>query len=293
MDFDKLRADLAALLNDQSLLEPHRILARRAALDLIRYAEEALHFPHQPGIDTVFQQAAALKPQLEAVNQQLFRQVRADLVAGQYTPTELRTFLNQFTDYAPWQHGQPEYEYDGLDILLEQVFFPTPPPAESRPRLPGMIRYEATPARVILELIDHLQFTPQDVFVDLGSGLGLVVMLVNLLTGTAARGVEFDPVYCEYAQARAAELHLPNVTFTNADARATDLNDGTIFYLFTPFVSEVFDGVLERLRYVSLRHPIYVCSYGTITYDLAKIRWLQLRDPAMEDDFKLAIFTNK
>jgi hypothetical protein len=63
--------------------------------------------------------------------------------------------------------------------------------------------------------------------------------------------------------------------------------------MFTPFVNQVFSSVLERLRYTAIRKKIYVCSYGTITFDLTKLPWLQIRDPAMEHDFRLAIFTSK
>ena len=58
-------------------------------------------------------------------------------------------------------------------------------------------------------------------------------------------------------------------------------------------INEIFDAVLERLRYTALRHQIYICAYGTITYDLIKLPWLQIRDPAMSHDFKLSIFTSK
>jgi hypothetical protein len=205
----------------------------------------------------------------------------------------LRTFFNQFTQYTPDQRGQPEYEYDGLDELLERVLFPGPLPSPGRARDADMIRYEATPARIILELIDSVKILPQDVFIDIGSGLGLVVLLVNLLTGVRAIGVEYDSAYCQYAQQLADDFGLKNVSFINADAQNTDLNIGNIFYLFTPFVNKIFENVLERLRYTSLRKSIYICSYGTITYEIAKLPWLQMIDPAMEHDFKLAVFFSK
>jgi predicted RNA methylase len=156
-----------------------------------------------------------------------------------------------------------------------------------------MIRYEATPAKIILELVYQLQFTPQDLFIDLGSGLGLVVILVHLLTGTSAMGIEYDPVYCAYARARAVELGLTEATFLNADARRADLSNGSIFYLFTPFIDEVFEAVIEKLRRLAKKRPLYICSYGTCTIELAKLPWLQIRDPAMEHDFKLAIFSSQ
>lgn len=294
MNQQELKAKLLALLNDKTLLEETRLNARREALDLISYYGQILQIHGWEGeLAALYQQATAMQSQFKSIDETLFQRVRADLLAGDYSRAELRTLFGQFTDYAPGQQPQPDYEYNGLDILLEQVLLPAPFPTESRERAPGMIRYEATPAKIILELVDSLHFTPQDVFVDLGSGLGLVVILVHMLTGTRAIGIEYDPVYCAYAQARAAELSLTEATFINADARESDLSQGSIFYLFTPFINEVFEAVIERLRRLAKIRPIYICSYGTCTIELNTLPWLQIRDPAMEHDFKLAIFSSR
>lgn len=293
MDVQALKNQLLTLINDQSLLATPHLEARKEALDLIAYVGEIVKIPgNHSDLQDVYYQSLALCEQLRTIDQQLFQRVRADLIAGNFGPDSLRTLLNQFTAYTPDQRGQPDFEYNGLDVLLEQAIFPAPFPTQSREREPGMIRYEATPARIILELIDSLTLTPHDYFVDLGSGLGLVVILFHLLTGLPATGIEFDPVYCEYAQSRAAELNLKKVTFLNADARSADLSQGTIFYFFTPFINEVFNTVLEKLRQQAKRRSLYICSYGTCTLELAKLPWLQIRDPAMEHDFKLAIFTS-
>jgi len=66
-----------------------------------------------------------------------------------------------------------------------------------------------------------------------------------------------------------------------------------VLILMSGFITGIFDSILERLRYTAIRKEIYICSYGTITYDLVKLPWLQIRDPAMEHNFKLAIFTSK
>lgn len=294
MDAEKIRADLETLLADQSLFEETNLHARNEAIVFIKYVGDVLRVPgYASALDPLFQQSLGLRDQLVAVNESLFQKVRADLQNGSFTPESLRAFFDNFTGSTLGKSNQPEYEYDGLDVLLEQVFFPEPPPIESRTRASGMIRYEATPARIILNLIDAVRFLPNDVFVDIGSGLGLVVMLVRLLTGVQSVGIEFDPAYCAYAQKCAADLNLKDITFIQSDARNANLNIGSIFYLFTPFVNEIFESVLERLRYTSIRHQIYICSYGTITYDLAKIPWLQIRDPAMVHDFKLGVFSSK
>jgi len=293
MDKQELNDELSALLKDKTLFEEPRLNARKEALDSIAYLGQVLQRRGWMNeFDILFKQVLDLKDQLQAVDSNLFQRVRTDLLSGNYSRKSLRALLNQFTGYTPDQRGQPDYEYDSLDVFLERVIFPAQFPTESRERAHGMIRYEATPARVILELVDSLSFTPEDVVIDLGSGLGLVVILVNLLTGVPAVGIEYDPAYCTYSLTRARELNLTDVTFVNTDVRQADLNPGSIFYLFTPFFDEVFDAVIEKLRLLARKRIIYVCSYGSCTMELTKLPWLQIRDPAMEHDFKLAIFTS-
>jgi len=55
------------------------------------------------------------------------------------------------------------------------------------PRRQEMIAYRPTPAHAILELIKDANLCQDDVFCDLGSGLGHVVMLVALLSGARHR----------------------------------------------------------------------------------------------------------
>lgn len=293
MDKQELRAELLALLKDETLFNESNLNARMDAIDFIEYAGQALRIrssDHQ--LEELYQDATSLRAKLLEANEVLFQQVRTNLRTGSYTHESLRVFLMKFTDYAPENRGQPRFEFDGLDALLASVILWPEAPSESRARTSGMIRYEPTPANIILELVDSIPFLPQDVFIDIGSGLGLVAILVNLLTGIPTVGIEYDPAYCAYAQTRATEFGLSNVSFINADARQADLSQGNIFYFFTPFIDEIFDSVLEKLRLLAKKRPIYVCSYGTCTVELAKLPWLQIRDPAMEHDFKLAIFSS-
>lgn len=93
-----------------------------------------------------------------------------------------------------------------------------------------MVFYQKTPGRVIFELAEKCRFTEDDVFFDLGSGLRQVAILVHLLTGMAAKGIEFEPAFCNYARVFAAALNLTGVTFINIDARDADYSTGTVFF---------------------------------------------------------------
>jgi hypothetical protein len=148
-------------------------------------------------------------------------------------------------------------------------------PEETKTRLPEMIGYYPTPAHVILALIAHVQLNANDVFYDLGSGLGRVVLLVGLLTDSRAKGIEFEPAYYAYAQQRAHNLRLSRVTFYNVDARAADYTDGSVFFLYTPFTGCLLQTVLAKLQHEALSRPITLAAYGACTREVMSQRWLQ------------------
>lgn len=126
-----------------------------------------------------------------------------------------------------------------------------------------MVHCEETPARTILDLMDQCVIGAQDVFYDLGSGLGQVVLLVHLLAGVKAKGVEFEPAFCEFARKQAAALGLTAVDFINTNARNADYSDGTVFFLFTPFRGQILHDVLERLEQAARQRQIRLCTFGS------------------------------
>jgi SAM-dependent methyltransferase len=161
---------------------------------------------------------------------------------------------------------------------------------------PEMVHCEPTPARVVLELVDYAGLTSQSIFYDLGSGLGQVAILVNLLTGVRSKGVEVDPVLCGYARQCATRLGLPNVTFVQGDARTVNYDDGTHFFLFTPFRGMILQTVLARLQTIAQQRPLTICTYGPCTPTVAQQGWLRAReydgDHTGDHEYKLAIFTS-
>jgi SAM-dependent methyltransferase len=150
--------------------------------------------------------------------------------------------------------------------------------------LPGehMLGYHASGVDPVLRALAEVPVRADDVFVDLGCGLGKVVMLAALVTGAKARGIEVQPALVERARAAAARLGI-DARFDCADARDADLDDGTVFYLYTPFTGPVLAAVLDRLRGVAERRAIVVCALG---HDLAAT-WLVRREL---DHFWLTIY---
>lgn len=150
------------------------------------------------------------------------------------------------------------------DLAIEAALGLVRPPGDAAARRPpgeDLIGFHASSADAIVEALREANVTAADTFVDLGSGTGKAVMLARVLTGAAARGVEIQGELVEQATGAAARAAI-DVTFTHADVREAELGDGTVFFLFTPFVGAALEAVLARLKRVAERRAIVVCALG-------------------------------
>ncbi len=154
--------------------------------------------------------------------------------------------------------------------------------ANSEPPGDSLIGYHPSGLAPIVRSLLEVPVTPEDVLIDLGCGLGKVVLLAEMLTGATGRGIEIRPALVRRARACAARMGA-RATFVAADVRDAPLDDGTVFYLYDPFTGEVVDQVLARLRRVAEAHAIVVCALG-IDLDVS---WLV---PRALDSFWLTIY---
>jgi hypothetical protein len=293
MELAKLQAEFAALQSDPAMDDETNLQGREKALDYIRFLGEIAELRgSDPVLTALYQQALVWRAHLEPINQKLFARLRTNIQAGEYTREALRQQLNQFTAYRQGNDPQPHLGYEGLDILIGGLFEIDPPPQATQALTAEMVHYEPTPARALLELIDRVNFRPNDIFYDIGSGLGQVTMLVHLLTGIQTKGIEFEPVFCTYAQSCARQLGFSQVEFINVDARMADYAEGDVFYLFTPFKGALLQTVLGKLEHVAQQRSIKVCTYGPCTPHVAKQPWLRPLDASANHEFKVAIFAS-
>jgi SAM-dependent methyltransferase len=293
MELSEIQIRLAELAGEKALLEGPNLERRTEAIEDLEVILEILDKGYRKGtVGELIRQAEALRKRLAAVSEGFFARLREQIRSGELSAAGLRDILNRYTRYPPthqsWLHGS----YESLDVLVSGLLLSEPAPQETRERTDEMIQYQASPGSVVLDLVDRVDFAPDDVFYDLGSGLGQVPILVNLLTGVRAVGVEYQPSYCAYARQRAASLGLPEVVFINQDVREVDLSTGTVFYLFTPFIGSILEAVLERLREVAQHHGIRICSYGATTPQLAQQAWVKCLDENAAQEFKLCVFVS-
>jgi SAM-dependent methyltransferase len=159
------------------------------------------------------------------------------------------------------------------DVWVDELLgFEEPPP--DIPGLPrGSVPYLPAGVDEILAMVLEAPVRPGDEFVDLGSGLGRVVILAHLLTGARALGVEIQEPLAAIARARCVALNLPAVSFVHASAADVAL-DGSIFFLYAPFNGETLTAVLRRIEEVARRQAIVVCALGL---ELRDVSWLRPR----------------
>jgi SAM-dependent methyltransferase len=147
-----------------------------------------------------------------------------------------------------------------------------------------MVYYQKTPARIIFEMAAHMSTEGNPVFYDMGAGLGQVCILISLLSGIKAIGVEMEPEFCAYARQSAQAFNLHDVEFMNRDVRSLSYGDGTDFYLYTPFTGSILKAVIEILHEQARHRVIRIFTFGLCTHEFAKLNWLRcmIGDPDLE-----------
>ncbi|WP_375445307.1 hypothetical protein [uncultured Fibrella sp.] len=281
MVISEIRTDIETVEKNISLWKEINFASRIAALDFLEFhvidrLDGLCQQANPPAELLALQQAAEqLKNQLEAIDIALFRRLREAIRQGRCSGAALLHLIDTYVGRCSGgRQAQQQIGYDNLDLFTNSLFDGQTLPQETIEREPQMVHYQKTPARVILDLIERAQFTEKDVFYDLGSGLGQVSLLVHLLSGVTANGVEVEPAYCAYANACAADLNVPNVSFIQADARTANYATGTVFFLYTPFEGQLLQDVLNRLRAESQRRHIRIFTYGPCTRPVSRQSWL-------------------
>src|SRR5262245_1127557 len=117
---------------------------------------------------------------MQLAEQQSAERVRAALAGMGLSRSEFRAALESV----------PRLERDNwLDLALGIGAVP-----EDGPELPrGCVPYVPCPVQEVLDAVRGAAIGEDDVFIDLGSGLGRTTLLVQLLTGAATIGLEIQP----------------------------------------------------------------------------------------------------
>jgi len=274
---------IGQLEQDRSLDEPRHLRQRIEALDDL----EAYLLDGQPIGTALHYRARAIYAELESVNFRLYDTIRRDIQRG--------AGAGRLLEWMPdWNGGANLANcrgYDYLDELISGILQFDEPLAEVVPLESEMLSYQPTPARHILDFINRTALTERDSLIDLGSGLGQVLLIASICTGASCTGIELAPSYIDCARKSARSLNLNNVRFIQGDARAADWSEGTVFYLYTPFIRTILRDVLNSLRHEGVRREIRICTFGPCSRVVAEEQWLSVIG-TLETD-RIAIFHSR
>jgi 16S rRNA G966 N2-methylase RsmD len=271
------------LEQNPSLNEPRHLRQRVQALDdLDAHLGDGQHIR-----TALHQRASTIYTELESANFKLFQTIRQDIQRG----SGGRSVLEWMPDLNGPANLITRTGYDYLDQLIGGVLQFEEPSAEVLRLESEMVAYQPTPARHIFDLIARTALTERDSLIDLGSGLGHVALTASICTKANCTGIELEPSYVDCAREAVRSLNLNNVRFIQGDARAANLSDGTVFYLYTPFSGAILRDVLNLLRQEAVTREIRICTFGPCTQVVAEEQWLSATGPLESD--KIAIFHSR
>jgi hypothetical protein len=287
-----LNAFLWSLEANPSLFQPEQLRERLIALDDLDAGFGGIDSEDSTTCtdSRIHKRAKVLRTRLEAVNAELYQSVRFDMIRGGQ-PRVLLQWLQNLASQNESQIPLPGLGFDCRDELLSGVLQLREPGEPNLQLSPEIVFYQPTPVRHILHLIAATALTEDDVFVDLGSGLGHVPLLVSMVTGARSLGIEVQEAYVASARECAQSLHLSHVRFIPQDAREADLSSGTVFYLYSPFNGSILTDVLNALRMESTRRSIKICSLGPCTRTVANETWLKASTPP--DTGRITVFDSQ
>jgi len=279
-DTAALQSLVDALEADRYITDSDRFRERSKALDRLEACE--LHLGPSRGDAgsdqaALYRRARELRAELEGANSRLYERIRDSVRGGAGRNALLRSAAEAADETTEQmnvrEHGE---SYDCLDELVSGVFRFSVPDELKTDLSAEMVAYQPTPARHIFEMLRRTKLATEDVFIDLGSGLGHIPLLVATCTDARAVGIELEPAYVECARESAADLHLSNATFLAQDVREADLSEGTVFFLYTPFRGAILRATLDHLRSEATTREIRVCTFGPCTAVVAAEPWLAL-----------------
>ena len=210
---------------------------------------------------------------MRAAHRQAAERLRALIPKNQVTPGDMRAALA----------GVPPGE---RDAWVDLVFGLEGLPADG-PDLPrGCVPYLPCSVDTLARMADQADLGPDDVFVDVGSGLGRATVLAHLLTGAAAIGLEIQAGLVRLSRDLARSLNAARISVVQGDAaRLTGyMTIGTVFFLYCPFGGARLERVLNDLESIARTRPIRVCCVDLPLLDRS---WLR---PVLPPSGDLAVY---
>jgi SAM-dependent methyltransferase len=175
--------------------------------------------------------------------------MRSLIASNQSTPALFRTALASVppAERDPW-----------VDLVFGLDKLP-----DDGPDLPrGCVPYLPCSVDTLLRMADQAEIRSDDVFVDVGSGLGRATAFTHFLTGAGAIGLEIQPELVRLSRELSRSLKATCVSVVEGDAALLTglVTMGTVFFLYCPFGRDRLEQVLDHLECIARIRPIRICS---------------------------------
>ncbi len=120
-------------------------------------------------------------------------------------------------------------------------------------------------ARKVIRVLDP---GPDDVFYDVGCGMGRMLCLMARTSVKKVVGVELFPALCEIARQNALNLsgRKAQIEIWCIDASKANMSDGTMYFFFNPFGPETLNRVIHNIEKSLAEHPrkIKIVYYNAV-----------------------------
>lgn len=183
--------------------------------------------------------------ELRAASRQSHALLRSRIASGELARAELRALFD----------AVPALE---RDHYVEEVLGIAYPPLDEGAPGANLMSYAPSGYEEIVHAFERSRLAAGERFLDLGAGLGKVVMLAELLTGAASVGVEYDAQLCGLGNEACRELGLRGARLQARDARTLSSFDADVVFMYLPFSGEVLASVMARL--LDAARPRCVCT---------------------------------
>lgn len=119
--------------------------------------------------------------------------------------------------------------------------------------------YGETPLTLLDSIMKEAKVAEKDVVFDLGAGRGRGCFWLRGVIGCEAVGIEFVPEFVQAANQVVSEYKIDRLRFILEDMTQSDLNSGTVFYIYGNFLSDaLLTKVAKKLEKIT--HPVKVIS---------------------------------
>jgi SAM-dependent methyltransferase len=135
----------------------------------------------------------------------------------------------------------------------------------------------------IRAIAGRLKLGRQDVFYDIGCGMGRILCVVARRRIRKCVGIELLEPLCQKARRNALRLRgrKAPIEIICADAATADLSEGTVYYLFNPFGKDTLRDFLANLETSISRDPrkVTLVYYNSVHESILKASgWLNKSD---------------